>query len=268
MNKYAILLPSYNSKLEEVINTFEELPKDATICVVDDGSAMPFQVVAKDVIKNFSNIEIIRFEKNRGIEAALNAGLNFLLDKVDFIARLDVGDSCRIERFEQQVNFLEKNPDYSIVGCWANFVDENKKFLFEKQMPVEHESIIKRMYINNMFVHPSVMMRSESIRKVGNYTDNYSACEDYDLFFRLLKVGKGKNLPFAWIDYEVNFKSISSLKRRNQVVNRLKIISKNFNFVSYGLYPYYGIARNIMFLFISRNMTTFIQKIKSDFSKS
>lgn len=49
-------------------------------------------------------------------------------------------------------------------------------------MPLQDKNIRRYMYINNAFVHPSVMMRCSSVKAVGGYGYKYAACEDYDLF--------------------------------------------------------------------------------------
>ncbi|HGU2203596.1 TPA: glycosyl transferase family 2, partial [Escherichia coli] len=106
-----------------------------------------------------------------------------------------------------------ENPDCVLVGTWGRFIDIDGKELFISKLPVEDANIRKKMHLNNMFIHPSVMMRSDSLIKVGGYQGIYKSCEDYDLFFRLMSIGKVHNLPEVLINYEVNFLSISSLKR-------------------------------------------------------
>lgn len=107
----------------------------------------------------------------------------------------------------------------------------------------------KKMHLNNMFIHPSVMMRSDSLIKVGGYQGIYKSCEDYDLFFRLMSIGKVHNLPEVLINYEVNFLSISSLKRKTQIKNRLKLQLKYFKIIKFGFFPIYGIFRTLAILF-------------------
>lgn len=260
MKKYAILIPSYNSQLNDIIKTFADIPVNSDIFVIDDGSVIPFEEVIGASLNDFQNLKILRLDVNCGIEDALNKGLEYIIDNYEFVARLDIGDTCQPDRYLQQSKFLSENKDYSIIGCWASFYNEKGQYLFENKMPVSDEEIRKKMFINNMFVHPSVMMRCASIKKTGVYSKKYPACEDYDLFFRLLSVGKGMNMPQPWVHYEVNSQSISSTKRKKQVRNRLKIIFKYFKFYEYGIYPYYGLVRNLILLFMNRNISTILRK--------
>lgn len=259
--KFCILIPTYNASLVEVEKTFLNIPLDTHILVVDDGSVISFRELAGDLLVKYKNLNIIRHEKNRGIEEALEYGFDKIHRQYHYIARIDIGDSSPGERYDKQVRFLDNNPDYVMVGAWANFVDAAGEIQFVSKLPVSDSEIRHKMFINNMFIHPVVMMRSEIVLKAGGYRKKFISCEDYDLFFRMMNYGKVKNLPEVLINYEINSFSISSKKRKLQVINRIRLIINNFKFYKFGFYPYYGLIRNLLMLVISRNATTKIRKI-------
>ncbi|WP_413741265.1 glycosyltransferase [Sodalis sp. RH15] len=259
--KYAILIPTYNSSLSDILKTFSTLPRDANIFIIDDGSKISFRDETGNELNQYSNLVIIRSEENVGIENALNIGLVQIIKEYEYVARLDIGDISHIDRFETQVKYLNEHPDVVIVGTWAEFITQDGKFLFINKTPVDYRNISNQMFINNAFVHPSVMMRCSALYKAGLYSQSFQACEDYDLFFRLLKYGKGHNIPKVLLKYEVNYSSISSNKRRVQVYNRLKIIINNFEIYRRGIYPYYGILRASVFLLVGRKTTMFIRSL-------
>lgn len=258
--KFCILIPSFNSKEHEVINTFSKINENYNILVVDDGSDIPFEDSFGFLLNKFKNLRVHRLNKNVGIETALRLGTELVADEFEYIARLDIGDKSPSDRFEKQFRYLDNNPECVLVGAWARFVDTSGDVQFISKVPVNDNEIRKKMFINNMFIHPVVMMRCDALIKCGGYRKKYISCEDYDLFFRIMMHGKVKNLPEELIDYEINFSSISSKKRNTQVINRLKIILANFSFVKHGIYPYYGLLRNLLMLFISRDVTTKIRK--------
>lgn len=259
MYDFSILIPSYNSNEDDIKKTFSGIKKDANILVIDDGSDIPFLEKADKLIKEYNNLEVIRIESNKGIENALQVGVNHLIGKFKYIARLDIGDFSPWERFLIQCDYLEKNNGIVLLGTWGRFIDKDGGELFISKLPVHDIDIRKKMYINNMFIHPSVMMRADAIFSVGGYRDKYKACEDYDLFFRLVSEGMVENIPEVLIDYEVNFSSISSKKRNIQIVNRIKLIIVNFKFFKYGYYPAYGLMRNLCMLFVSRKLSSRIR---------
>ncbi|WP_374170977.1 glycosyltransferase [Klebsiella variicola subsp. variicola] len=266
MKKCVILIPSYESSSEDLIKTIESLPLEHDIFFVDDGSQQSLEKTLMTIYSEDNkfykyNIKVLTLSSNQGIERALAAGIKSVANHYEYIARMDVGDVQKEGKIAKQIFFLDHNSDYVIVGTWADFINKKGDVLFTSQLPTDDISIRKKMFINNMFVHPSVVMRSSAVLRVGNYSDKFKACEDYDLFFRLLNIGKGYNLPISLLNYEVSPGSISSLKRNIQVINRIRIILDNFRFKKYGFYPYYGLLRNIIMLLVGRNITTYLRKI-------
>lgn len=265
MKSHIVLIPAYNSSEEDVIRTINSIPIGNDILIIDDGSDYDIKqlILSLDSISNKSNIIFGRNDINLGIEKTLRVGIDRVKDDYKYVVRLDIGDEIVDDRIGKQISFLEKNEDYSIVGCWTDYTDEHGRVIFQSKLPVTNKEIKKMMYINNMFVHPAVTMRISTVINVGNYRDSYKACEDYDLFFRMLNVSKGYNIPEVLMRYEVSFSSISSKKRKIQVVNRIKIIINNFKFFKFGVIPYYGVLRSTAMLIIGREVTTFLRKILS-----
>jgi len=264
MKDLCILIPSYNSTLCDIEYTLKDIPLEVDVLIIDDGSYPPFSDVIKQsaIINTLKNIDIITNEKNIGIELSLKKGVDFIHKKgKKYIARLDIGDRSPSERYKLQTEYLELNEGTVLIGSWANFVNINGESLFISKLPVFNRSIKNKMYVNNMFVHPGVMMRVKDVIDVGNYRNKYIACEDYDLFFRLCNQGDVHNLPYPLIDYTVDFDSISSKKRNIQVINRIKIIISNFKIFKHGFYPYYGVVRNLLLLIINRNTTMKIRSL-------
>ncbi|HHS9710315.1 TPA: glycosyltransferase [Raoultella planticola] len=253
---YVILIPSFNSSVKDIKKTLISTPSNANILIVDDGSDISFQDNYNQANIYRSGLQILRLEKNVGIENALRLGVEHLGSSYQYIARLDIGDDGDIERFSKCKEYLDTHKDHVMVGTWGNFVDENGKVFFVHKPDVKDEDIRNKMFINNIFIHPSVMMRTSAVLKVGNYRKKYQACEDYDLFFRLMKVGKVANIPLALLNYTVDYNSISSKKRKTQIINRIKIICSYFSWYGNGFYPYFGLIRNIMMLIVSRELST------------
>jgi glycosyltransferase involved in cell wall biosynthesis len=93
-----------------------------------------------------------------GIAFALNYGLNLV--KTKYVARMDSDDICHPTRFEKQLNFLEGNPNYVMVGCRVTLVDErgetiNKKFKFFEGNQAIRRALKYRMPL----CHPAIIFR-------------------------------------------------------------------------------------------------------------
>ena len=224
---------------------------------MDDGSRNPPKY--SDLNYNLGILKILKLKENQGIEYALNYGLRFILNKkYDFIGRIDCGDLCKPHRFKKQVTYLRNNSNIALVGSWVNIIDSHGNHKYVLRHPSHHNKISKKMYLNSMFVHPSVVFRSCIINKIGFYPLNFKAAEDYAFFFKIAKQFNTANIEEALLDYIIDHQSISSQKRKIQVKSRIKIIWKHFYF---GYYPIYGLMRNILLLLASRNTTTALKKL-------
>lgn len=247
MADIAILIPHYNNyyglkKSLASITNFE--PVDAII--VDDGSIQkPELSELKRLYKQFNDIFIVLLSENKGIEHALNEGLRFIISKnsYKYIARLDCGDTCHPKRFYIQKLFLEQNPEICLVGSWVSFIDLEGKECFTVRPPLKHRQIIKKMFLNNVFIHPSIMLRIDVINHIGNYPINYKYAEDYAYFFKIVKRYQTANINEILVQCESNPQGISESKRRIQLHSRLRIIIENFK---WSYYPIVGLIRNLI----------------------
>ncbi len=250
-----IIIPHYND-LTALYNTLLSIDEDiqVDIIIIDDGSKKKPEHKSIEI----KHTVFLRFlDKNSGIETALNLGLDFALKKgYKLIGRLDSGDLCHKNKFTKQVNYLNKNEDVKLLGCWVRVLDKKHVFKFYLKHPISYSKIKKGMYLNSMFVHPSVVFRSEVINKIGKYPLNRKAAEDYAFFFKITNFCKSENYPEILLDYIMSTNSISATNRKKQVYNRIRVLLDNFYF---GPLPIYGILRNLILLIVPVEILTFIK---------
>ncbi|MBI1866337.1 MAG: glycosyltransferase, partial [Candidatus Staskawiczbacteria bacterium] len=135
-----------------------------------------------------------------GIVASLNKGVKMAQGK--YIARLDDDDVwCDDKKIEKQVEFLEKNPEYCLVGGGVIKVDKNGKEIVRYLLPREDERIRKAILINNVFAHTTVLFRKDTFQKVGGYDEQFAFIEDWDLWLKMGKVGKFYNFQEFFVFY-------------------------------------------------------------------
>lgn len=261
MNKTILLIPHYNNPLGLMkslssINSIENID----VLVVDDGSNnKPFD---EGMVNNSFNangsVFYIYSKVNQGIEFALNSGLEFIIKKnqYQFIARLDCGDVCLGNRFQIQEVFLINNPKIKLIGSNSIAVDPFGKFLYKTIYPQKHKEIQKKMFVNSMFLHPTVMFAIDVLPVIGRYPLNYKSAEDYAFFFKFVQVYETGNLQDFLVQYEINQTGISFSKRTEQVSSRIRVIWDNYYF---GFWPIYGLLRNYLILIIPYSI---IQNIK------
>lgn len=260
MAEIIVLIPHFNS-YDDLISSLKSIDEEIMVdlMIVDDGSKRSVPSINQlNKVYNKGKIYLEILEKNQGIEFALNRGLELINSmNYEFIGRLDCGDFCRKNRFKTQIEYLHKNPEIHLLGTWANIINDKNENLYLLKHPTSYEEIKNKMFLNSMFVHPSVVFRKSVINTIGFYPIIYKAAEDYAFFFSLIKKYKSENLPEVLLDYVVLDNSISSTKRKLQVKSRIRVILSNFYF---GIYPIYGLFRNIFLYFISRNTSNLLKK--------
>lgn len=263
-SRLALLIPFYND-FEGLIKSLNSI-KDklvVDIVIVDDGSKEVLKLSHLEGITFEGNVNVITMTENVGIENALNAGLGYINDNdYEYVGRLDSGDTCLEDRFFKQVTYLDQNPDLLLLGSWANYIDEkSNKFLYTLQHPCSHDQIVKKMCYNSCFIHPSVVFRLEVVKDVGYYPVDCKYAEDYGYFYNIMNFGRVENYPEPLINYYVNENSISTLRRKEQIKSRIKVIKKN---VPFSFVKALSLGRNYLLLYTSRNLILKIKKYAAD----
>lgn len=194
LNGRAIVRQAIESIMEQTYTDWE-------LCVIDDAS----HDGTPDVLETFAaaepRIRVIRNPRTRGLAACMNAGWRATTGQ--FIARMDADDASLRDRLERQVRFLESHPDVAVVGTGAELFDESGRRLGMALRPSDHETLLARIFLENPFIHPSVMMRRTFLDSLGGYDERLSRAQDYDLWLRGARRFRYSNLEAPLIRYRV-----------------------------------------------------------------
>jgi glycosyltransferase involved in cell wall biosynthesis len=166
---------------------FSQTFTDWELVAVDDGSTDATRHVLEEAARREPRMRILS-TGGKGLVKALNLGLDACSGRL--VARMDGDDICHPSRLRVQSDFLEKNPDVALVAC--SFRHFPRSGLGSGMLAYEewqnsldsHEAILRDLYVESPFVHPTVMFRKKEIDSAGMYCD----CgwpEDYDLWLRL-----------------------------------------------------------------------------------
>lgn len=262
MNKrLLILVAHYNNPtgLEASLASIRE-PFPVDVLIVDDGSSVKYDEAILKENYTGGKLYFDALEQNRGVGVAANRALELALT-MDYpiFGRLDCGDINYENKYKKQLDYLNSNPDVKLLGTWARVIDHQGNFLHMLEHPWSYEEIRKKMYLNSMFLNPSVVFYADLISVVGNYPYKYRrAAQDYAFFFKVIKKFKAENLPEILMDYVVDPNSISTTKRRLQVSNRIRVVMDNFYF---GFYPILGLFRGVILFLFPRWVTTEAKRI-------
>jgi glycosyltransferase involved in cell wall biosynthesis len=133
-------------------------------------------------------------QEDAGLAAALNRGIS--LARGRYIARQDHDDWALPTRIEQQVRFLDANPEHALIGtCAEIWIGDHPTGRFHDH-PTDDASLRFELLFNNPFVHSSVMIRRSALDQVGSYTTDPARQppEDYELWSRVARKFRVANL--------------------------------------------------------------------------
>lgn len=260
---FFLLIPFYNN-LTGLIRSIQSVrynPVNYGILIVDDGSTVALQQAdLADYIQPGLRVEIIRLTENQGITKALNTGLEWLQEKnnCQYVARLDCGDLCTASRFHTQIAFLRQHPDIDLVGSWCVFTNFATGLSYRYNTPTEHEKILKGMYFRNLFIHPTVIWKAETILRTGKYPETFPHAEDYGFFYQILNKGKGAIIPEELVISEINPKGISLNFRKEQLKSRMRVVRQ---YGKNGFFSLLGVLKIWVLLAIPYKMVLQAKKI-------
>jgi glycosyltransferase involved in cell wall biosynthesis len=221
----SVLLTVYNGSkfLSEAIESIlKQSFSNFEFIIINDGSTDN----SEEIILSYKDSRIIykKNPENYGLIKTLNLG--FSLVQGEYIARMDADDISHPDRFQKQVQFLNKNSEYGLIGTGVNLLNGEKKT--QLLYHTDDESLKFALAFYCPFIHPSVMIRKSCIEHLEVIFDKqFVHAEDYDLWTRLAFLTKMANLPEYLLDYRIHDSQISSQHTLHQ--NELsKSIRKNY----------------------------------------
>ncbi len=188
---------------------------DFEFIVIDDASTDN----SKSIIQKYrdSRIILIENERNLGLTAALNVGLQSAKGK--YLARMDADDIALPTRLEKQVAYLERHPEVGILGTAAEVIDAAGEPQGISNRPQTGLAIRWMSLLANPFLHPTVMFRRELLVEHSlTYDERFSTAQDYDLWGRLLQHTQGANLAEPLLQYRLS-SGITGEHRQSQLRN-------------------------------------------------
>lgn len=188
----SVVIPVYNraSSLKDAVESvFSQKYSNIEIIVVDDGSD---ENVKKCLKSYMARIKYIRMENNRGVSSARNLGIDRA--KGDYIAFLDSDDLWLPEKLEEQIKVMEE--ERTLICHTDEFWYKKDKFVNQGARHEKYGGWIFPSILDICRISPSsVIMHKKVLEKSGKFDENLFACEDYDLWLRIVSRFKISYLP-------------------------------------------------------------------------
>jgi glycosyltransferase involved in cell wall biosynthesis len=221
----SVLMPVYNERPEffrqAIDSVLKQTFRDFEFVIIDDGSTNKGTIEILDRLMEEDNRIRVICGPKQGYTNALNQG--FKLCRGTFICRQDSDDWSELTRFEKQVQFMDKNPEVSLVGSNMMFHKENGDALWSTNFAVDFGAIMAQFPLKNPFCHGSVCFRKIAVETVGGYRHELEPAEDYDLFWRICDHFRAANLPEVLYHLRRTNRAVSVTRTREQVKKAVMI---------------------------------------------
>lgn len=257
----SVIMSVYNGEkylLESIDSILNQTYKNFEFLITDDGSKDNSLKILKEYEKKDSRVRIIINDGNKGLIYSLNNMLN--LSNGKYIARMDADDIALKNRLEEQVKFLEKNEDISIIGSFYQAFKDNFSFIRKNIKTInDPEEIKASLLFRNYICHPSIMVRNRIIKKYNlKYNFEDKGMEDYGLWLKLSKNEKIVILPQVLLKYRFLSSSISAnvLKKEETYKSTLKRIFKRELFDIFNALPDEDLEKHIE-ICLTNNLSNF-----------
>lgn len=214
----SVIVPAYNSAkyiTETISSLLEQTYPNIEIIVVNDGS----QDNTLDVLKFYQTKIVIIDQLNTGVSGARNTGIRAA--KGDLISFCDSDDLWAPQKIHEQITYLQHNPSVGMVYCdwhvWnpdhnGNFVVP--EFFRSAQYGQEIDSaksgwVYHKLLLDCICLTSTVMLRKDTIQKVGFFNTDLWCGEDYDYWLRVSRITEIHKLKSKLVLYRSLAESIT-----------------------------------------------------------
>lgn len=242
MPKVSVIMGVHNGALtldKAVCSILDQTFCDFEFIICDDDSTDDTYKKLIDICSKDSRIIILRNDANLGLSASLNRCIE--VAHGEFLARMDDDDYSHPDRLQRQLDFITTHPEYSIVGCSRQTFDKDGVWeVYSNYGELTKYDIIA----GNIFTHPTVMMKTSDVKKVGGYTVSSRTMrgQDYDMWCKMYASGcRGYVMQEVLFDYYEDRNKIKEVKWKSRYYNfRTHIIwRKKMGLpIKYDLYAY------------------------------
>jgi glycosyltransferase involved in cell wall biosynthesis len=179
---------------------------DHEVVAVDDHSADGSRALLAEAARRDPRVRVLD-NPGLGLVDALNAAA--AASRAPLLARMDADDVCHADRLRAQRARLDAEPALAVLGTRVRLVGEHpanqgmRDYVEWLNGLVDHDDIVRDLFVESPLAHPTVMMRAQALRGLGGYRA-FDGPEDYDLWLRAhaasLRFAKLPEVLLDWRD--------------------------------------------------------------------
>lgn len=221
-----VLMPVFNGEkyLKDAIDSIlQQTFSNFEFLIINDGSTDNSVSIIESY--NDSRIRLIHNEKNMGLIATLNIGIE--LAKGTYIARMDSDDISLPQRLEKELEVFNSNPFVDVVATQMILINADgfKTGMWSGDTDLTSSKQIKKRLPNQCCIaHPSVMAKTALFRQYF-YKASQKGAEDWDLWLRMASEGKVfYKIDELLIKYRVHPTSATIIRnKKGRYINNWKV---------------------------------------------
>jgi glycosyltransferase involved in cell wall biosynthesis len=203
--KVSVVIPAYNAArfLPRCLKSvFTQTLQPAEVIVVDDGSTDDSAEIARKL-----GARVVS-RPNGGLSAARNTGVQS--SSSEWVALLDADDMWHPEKLQSQADCVQADTVLVYTGIRI-FSDDGVRGTSLAMDPAEARKVLR---YRNPITPSSVIARREALARNGGFREDVRACEDWEMWMRLQRIGSFAAVPGALTDYYVYPTSMSTDPKR------------------------------------------------------
>jgi glycosyltransferase involved in cell wall biosynthesis len=171
-NGMPYLKVAIESTLKQTYSNFEYL-------IIDDASTD--DSVECILSYNDPRIRLVRNEKNLNTSDSFNKGLSLIT--TPYVVRLDQDDVSLPDRIKEQIEYLEKNPEISIVCSWEHVIDSNGTKVWDAKSSIANFGEFLGPILLGLcpIWHPSIAFKKDDMIRIGGFDSDFARAEDFEV---------------------------------------------------------------------------------------
>lgn len=214
--KISVIMSVYNTKTEYLKEAIDSILNQTfnqfEFIIVNDGSDYKTQETLDEYVDK--RIKIITNQTNLGLTQSLNIALEIAQGK--YIARMDADDISMPDRLKKQYNYMEKNKEIGVLGCWTGNNVNNKVQHWCGNVSSEWRRV-EMLFGNCGIAHPTAMIRKSILdQEQIKYNETIKKSQDYELWTKLLKYTKMAVYPEKLFIYRLHSGQITVYASKQQ----------------------------------------------------
>lgn len=224
----SVVITVYNEEprhLAEAIDSVQAQTVAASeTIIVEDGALRDYRAL----YESYPDLHVVR-QDNQGLAAARNTGLHAASS--EFILFLDGDDRMSPESLAANLRRLASRPGAIMSFGRYRVIDGDGRHKLRPTMaPLNGDQYATMLAGNCIGMHATVLYRRDALLSAGGFDPAFRACEDYELYLRLARLG-----PILWgpeiiADYRFHGSNMSG-NRVMMLKTALRVLEKQDPYV-------------------------------------